>query len=77
MKKEHVTLTDNHRTYLQNLIKKGTLPAKTHKRAVALLELDRGRTFTEVAEIVGVMIQTISTWAKKYMQGIRAGIPNR
>jgi putative transposase len=68
MKKEHVTLTDNHRTYLQNLIKKGTLPAKTYKRAVALLELDRGRTFTAVAEIVGVMIQTVSTWAKKYKE---------
>lgn len=68
MKKEHVTLTDNHRAYLQNLIKKGALPAKTYKRAVALLELDRGRTFTAVAEIVGVMIQTVSTWAKKYKE---------
>jgi putative transposase len=44
------------------------LPAKTYKRAVALLELDRGRTFTAVAEIVGVMIQTVSTWAKKYKE---------
>lgn len=66
MKKEHVTLTDTDRTYLQNLIKKGSLPAKTYKRALALLELDRGRTFTEVAEIVGVINQTTSTWAKKY-----------
>jgi transposase len=66
MKKEHVTLTNDHRTYLQNLIKKGSLPAKTYKRALALLELDRGRTFTEVAEIVGAVIQTVSTWAKKY-----------
>lgn len=66
MKKEHVTLTDEHRTHLQNLIKKGSLPAKTYKRALALLELDRGRTFTEVAETVGVVIQTTSTWAQKY-----------
>lgn len=51
---------------MQNLIKKGSLPAKTFKRATALLELDRGRTFTEVAAIVGVVIQTVSTWAKKY-----------
>jgi transposase len=28
--------------------------------------LNRGRTFTEVAEIVGVTKQTASTWAKKY-----------
>jgi transposase len=53
---------------LQNLIKKGSLPAKTYKRATALLELDRGRTFTEVATIVGVVIQTVSTWAQKYRE---------
>ena len=58
MKKEHVNLTASDRTYLTNLIKKGSLPAKTYKRALALLELDRGRTFTAVAEIVGVTIQT-------------------
>jgi len=50
------------------LLKKGSLPAKTYKRAVALLELDRGRTFTEVATIVGVVIQTVSNWAKKYQE---------
>ena len=66
MNKQHITLTDDDRTYLQELIKKGSLPAKTYKRAIALLELDRGRTFTDVAKIVGVVIQTASTWAKKY-----------
>ena len=68
MKKEHVNLTDSDRTYLTNLIKKGSLPAKTYKRALALLELDRGRTFTEVATTVGVTIQTASTWATKYKE---------
>jgi len=68
MKKKHVTLTDAHRTYLQNLTKKGSLPAQTYKRATALLELDRGRTFTEVAQIVGVVIQTVSTWAQNYRE---------
>lgn len=66
MKKEHVKLSETDRTYLENLSKKGSLPAKSYKRATALLELDRGRTFTEVAEIVGVTKQTASTWAKKY-----------
>jgi transposase len=51
---------------LENLLKKGSLPASRYKRALALLELDRGRTFTEVAEIVGVTKQTASTWARKY-----------
>ena len=68
MKKEHVKLREADRTYLQNLIQKGSLPAKTYKRAIALVELDRGRTFTEAAEIVGVTIQTASTWAKKYKE---------
>ncbi len=66
MKKQHVTLSDNHRTYLKNLISKGSLPAKLYKRATALLELDRGSTFTNVAQIVDVTMQTVSTWAKKY-----------
>ena len=68
MKKEHVKLSEADRTYLENLIKKGSLAAKTYKRALALLELDRGRTFTEVAESVGVVKQTTSTWAKKYKE---------
>ena len=66
MKKQHITLSENDRTYLENLISKGSLPAKMYKRAVALLELDRGGTFTNVAQVVGVTIQTASTWAKKY-----------
>ena len=68
MKKEHVTLSEDDRTYLQSVIKQGALPVKTYKRALALLELDRGRTYTEVAEIVGVVSQTTSTWAKAYKE---------
>jgi putative transposase len=68
MKKEYVQLSEEERTYLQNLLKKGSLPAQTYKRALALLELDRGRTFTEVAQIVGAVIQTVSGWAQKYKE---------
>lgn len=67
-KKEHVNLSETDRTYLETLSKKGSLSAKTYKRATALLELDRGRTFTKVAEIVGVTKQTASIWAKKYKE---------
>lgn len=66
MKKEHVQLSDSDRTYLENLLSKGSLPARTYKRALALLELDRGRTFTAVADMVGVVLQTVSGWATKY-----------
>ena len=68
MKKEHVNLSEEDRTYLENLLKKGRLLASKYKRALALLELDRGRTFTEVAEIVGVTYQSTSTWATKYKE---------
>ena len=43
MKKEHVKLSQEHRTYLESLLKKGSVPAKTYKRALALLELDPDR----------------------------------
>jgi len=66
MKKQHVTLSEEHRGYLTSLLKAGDTPVRTYKRARALLELDRGRTFTEVAEMVGVVVQTASTWAAKY-----------
>lgn len=66
MKKQHITLTETERTYLKRLLKKGQVAARIYKRATALLELDREKTFAEVAETVGVTIQTVSKWAKKY-----------
>jgi len=68
MKKEHLKLSETDRTYLQNLLKTGTLPVRTYKRGLALLELDRGRTFTDAAQIVGVTKQTASTWVGKYKE---------
>ena len=68
MKKEHVKLSETDRTYLQKLLKQGTLSARKFRRALALLELDRGRTFTAVAETVGATKQSVSTWAKKYRE---------
>ena len=66
MKKQHLSLSEKDRDYLEKLLAKGSLPAKMYKRALALLELDRGSTFAKVAKIVGMSHQTISTWAKKY-----------
>ena len=68
MKKAHIKLSEADRSYLKNLLKKGRLPVKTYKRATALLELDRGRSYTEVAAIVGVVKQTTSTWASRYRE---------
>jgi transposase len=68
MKKQHVTLSETDRTYLEKLISKGSLTAKKYKRALALLELHRGGTFTKVGQTVGVTQQTISVWAQKYRE---------
>jgi hypothetical protein len=66
MKKHHIQLTDAHRSFLEDLLRKGELPVKTYRRGLALLELDRGKTYTEVAPTLKVTVQTLSTWATKY-----------
>ncbi len=68
MKKQHVTLNEEDRVYLENLINKGSQTAKKYKRALALLELNRGQTYTSVAKTIDTTIQTLSTWAKKYKE---------
>jgi transposase len=66
MKKQYVQLSPTNREYLETLIRKGELKAKTFRRALALLELDRGRTYTAVAQIVNMTIPTLSTLAREY-----------
>lgn len=66
MKKEHITLSDADRETLTAMLAKGTLQAKAFKRATALLELDRGKTFKDVARTLGVDYNTVSNWAKNY-----------
>ena len=36
---------------------------------MALLELDRGHTYKQVSDSLGVTVQTASIWAKKYKEG--------
>ena len=69
MKKQHTKLTPEDRDHLETVTSKGKLSAKLYNRALALLELDRGKTFTAVSETLGVTIQTISSWAKRYQTG--------
>ncbi|NLG98998.1 MAG: helix-turn-helix domain-containing protein [Chloroflexi bacterium] len=66
MNKEHVKLTETDRTFLEELTKKGELKARAYRRALGLLELDRGKTFTEVAKTLQVSIPSVSSWAKDY-----------
>jgi putative transposase len=66
MNKPHVTLTETDRTRLEQLLAKGTLPAKTFKRATALLELERGKTLTAVAATLDVNYNTVAAWRDNY-----------
>lgn len=68
MKKQHVQLTAVDCEYLERLISTGDLKAKTYRRALGLLELDRGQTYTAVAQTVRVTIPTLSGWAKQYQE---------
>ena len=68
MKKQHVTLREADRRYLEKLIRKGQLPVKVYRRALSLLELDRGQTYSAVAQMLGVTNSSVSGWAKSYKQ---------
>ena len=66
MNKQHITLTDADRTTLEALLGKGTLGAKTFKRATTLLELDRGKTLAAVATTLDVDYNTVAAWRTNY-----------
>lgn len=66
MKKQHVRLKDGDREFLINLISQGELTAKAYRRALALLELDRGQTYTAVSKTLQVSHTSLSNWVNKY-----------
>ena len=66
MKKQHVMPTAADRDHLAALLAKGSLPARTFKRATALLELDRGKTLQEVAATLDLTYVTVAAWRDKY-----------
>lgn len=68
MKKQHVTLSEVDRETLVSLVSRGKQSARAYKRALALLELDRGKTITAVAETLGVSQNTIRTLRDNYKQ---------
>lgn len=73
MNKQHIQLSPTDREYLEALISKGEHKAKTYRRALALLELDRGQTYTAVSKMVKITIGTASTLAEQYREkGLQA-----
>jgi transposase len=68
MKKQHIELKEEELKHLEELLSKGSLKARTYQRALALLEWHRGKTITEVAQLLGVSYPTAHSWVKKYHQ---------
>jgi putative transposase len=66
MKKQHVQLSQTDRAYLEKLVGSGELKVKIYKRAIGLLELDRGKTLREVAETLNVTNITVGSWRDNY-----------
>ena len=64
MKKQYVELSSTDREYLEARLHKGKLKAKTFRRALALLEMDRGQTYIAVTQIVKWTIPTLSALAR-------------
>ncbi len=77
MKKQHIKLSETEQQELEELLAKGTLPARLFKRATALLALNRGATLEAAAEQVSVTNDTVREWRKRYQaQGI-AGLQDQ
>ena len=68
MNKQHIQLSPTDREYLEALISKGELKAKTYRRALSLLELDRGQTYTAVSKTVQTTIATVSSLVDQYRE---------
>jgi transposase len=67
MNKQHLTLIDEDRSVLTTLLAGGTLKVRKFKRATALLELDRGKSLTEVAATLDLNYNTIASLRDKYL----------
>lgn len=71
MRKSHVILTDLDRNTLNELLRKGNLSVRVTKRCLALLALDRGQSYKEVAPLVGLTYGTTRTFGERFIdQGI-------
>ena len=66
MKKQHLKLNEQQRADLQDLLAKGTLPARVFKRATALLELDQGKSLQAVAQTLSVNPNTVANWRDRF-----------
>ena len=75
MNKQHLQLSPEEREKLTTIRAKGQHAAKVFKRALALLDLDRGQTMSAVAQTVSISYPTILAWRDKYVtDGLEAAL---
>ena len=77
MAKQHIQISESERKQLEDLLSRGSIAARKSKRVLAILELDRGRTFKSVAQTVGATQQMVSIWARKYRENGLAGLEDK
>lgn len=71
MGKSHISLRNEDRRTLEQLLSKGELSVRVTKRCLALLALDRGKSYKEVAPLVGLSYGTTQTLGQRFKeQGI-------
>lgn len=68
MKKNHIELTDEQRTYLKDLLSKGSLRTRVQKRVMALLELDRGKSYKSLTKTLDISYTSAHKWGKRFKQ---------
>ena len=68
MTKQHVVLSESDKQFLEEILSKGSLKVRKQKRAMALLELHRGKTLQSVSQTLGVSYPSILSWRDAYKQ---------
>jgi len=62
----HVVLVEEDKIQIENLLSKGTLKVRTHKRALSLQYVDKGKSYKEVSDLLTVSSNTLMIWSTNY-----------
>jgi len=66
MKKQHLKLTDSDLQKVNEMLGKGNLNARVHKRVLGLKKLHSGMSYKAVSQLVEISYPTIIKWSKLY-----------
>ena len=65
---QYLQLSEEHHSYLTNLLARGTINARVARRASALLQLHQGLELNKIATSLGVVSQSVAVWRNKYFK---------